>query len=489
MNTNEPNRLATGIPGFDETIHGGLLESQAYLVRGGPGSGKTTFGLHFLDQGIVESETVLFITMGESETEISRNAKSLPFKIDKINFLDLSIGSNHFAQTEIYNIFSPSEVEMSPATEKIINTVKALKPTRIFIDSLSQFRYLTPDIYQFRKQTVSFLRYLVQQGATVLFTSEATNDVPDDDLQFISDGIFNLSFSDHDRYIQILKFRGSNFIHGSHALLLGKSGMKVFPPVELKETKAKRSEGTISTGVPELDKLLHGGVERGTVTIITGPSGVGKSTLGMQFMHEAAVRGEQSVIYSFEESEDTLTSRSESINIPVRSMVEKGNLVIRKIEPLQYMPSEFAQMVKQDVQKGNAKIVMIDSFSGYKVSLRGQDLIPKVHALTKYLTSAGVTVFLVNEMEAITGEFKATEIGISYLSDNIIFLRYLEIQGEMQKAIGVLKKRLSDFERNLREFDITRSGIKVGPPLRNLRGVLSGTPTWVEPMKKQTDDE
>lgn len=480
MEIQQSRRVKTGIQGFDEIILGGLLRGRNYLIRGGPGCGKTTFGLHYLHQGVSEGEAVLFITMGESEAEIRRNTKSMPFDMDKIVFLDMTVDSNHFSQSESYDIFSPAEVERSPTTEKIMEKVESLKPSRIFIDSLSQFRYLTPDVFHFRKQTISFLRYLGQRGATVMFASEATKEVPDDDLQFLSDGIFNLSFNEHERGMQILKFRGSDFIYGNHALTLGPSGIEVYPRLEPKEADLKVSDEMISTGVPDLDELVQGGVERGTVTLITGPSGVGKSTLGMLFMKEAAGRGERSVVYTFEESQETLFRRCEGINIPVRKMVEKGILGIKKIEPLQYMPNEFAQLVRNDVVKLNTRIVMIDSFSGYRVSLRGQDLVSHVHALTKYLTNLGVTVFLINEMESITGEFRATEIGISYLADNIVFLRYIEIDGEMRKAIGVLKKRLSDFERNLREFQITRFGVKVGAPLKKLRGVLTGTPTWSE---------
>jgi circadian clock protein KaiC len=223
--------------------------------------------------------------------------------------------------------------------------------------------------------------------------------------------------------------------------------------------------------------MLHGGIERGTVTIITGPSGVGKTTLGMQFMKEAAGRGEHSVIFLFEEGRESLIRRCEAINIPVHAMIERGTLTLMPVEPLFYSADEFSSLVRRQVEERNARIIMLDSLAGYHLCIRGDALVAHLHALTRYLKNMGATTLLINEVEKITGDFKATELGISYLADNIVFLRYLEVAGELHKAIGILKKRLSKFEKGLRELGITRYGIRVGQPLTELRGILTGTPT------------
>jgi circadian clock protein KaiC len=193
-------------------------------------------------------------------------------------------------------------------------------------------------------------------------------------------------------------------------------------------------------------------------------------------MKEAAGRGERSVVYTFEESRETLMRRCAAINMPVSAMVERGTLAIVPVEPLRFAADEFAALVRQEVEERDARIVMIDSVSGYRLSMRGQDLVSHLHALCKYLSNMGVTVLLINEVEYLTGDFRITDVGISYLADNVVFLRYLEIDGELRKAIGVIKKRLSDFERTLREVEITRYGIKVGEPLTGLRGILRGVP-------------
>ncbi len=474
------DRLATGVSGLDEVLRGGYVPGRTYLARGGPGTGKTTLGWHFLTTGIAHGEAVLFITLGEPVGQLRKAAIGLGFDIDKVTFLDLSPSSDFFAEVQTYDIFTPAEVEREPTTQRIVEQVESLKPQRIFIDAMTQFRYLAADAFQFRRQVLSFLRFLVEQGATVLFTSEGSQEAPDDDLQFMSDAVINLDFSRQERSISISKFRGSDFRGGYHSMRLTSAGMEVFPRLMPETYKQTFTLETISSGIPEIDELLHGGLERGTITIISGPSGVGKSTLGLQFMKEAAGRGERSVIYSFEEWQETLLQRAESVSIPIRTMMKLGTLSVVQVEPLLYMPDEFANMVRKEVEQNQTRIVMIDSVSGYQLSVRGNELVMHIHSLCKYLQNKGVMVLLINEVETITGDFRATEMGISYLADNLIFLRYLELKGELRRAIGILKKRMTDFEKTLREFEITRYGIKVGKPLTQLRGVLRGIPALNE---------
>lgn len=447
------------------------------MVRGGPGSGKTILGLHFLTWASQRGEACLLITFGESEAELRRNAERLGFDTQDISFLDLSPDSSQFAQEQNYDIFPPSEVEREPVTRRIREAVGARKPARIFVDGLTQLRYISPNAFQFRKEALSFLRFLVELGATVLFTSES-NEGPDEDLQFIADAVIELDFQQARRQVAVVKFRGSDFRAGRHTLRLGDTGMTVFPRLLPDEFAVPFTPDKIPFGVPELDQLTHGGLERGTITILTGPSGVGKSTLGMQFVAEAAARGERVVVYLFEEWRDSLVRRCESIGIPVRKLIEEGRLAVNHVEPLRFTADEFALMVRNEVEKEGSRIVMIDSVSGYRLSLHDEDLVTHLHGLAKYLQNMGVAVVLVNEVEAVVGDFRVTDVGVSYMADNIIFLRYLERRGEMTKALGVLKKRLSDFEKTLRELTITPNGIKVGPKLSAMRGILGGSPDW-----------
>lgn len=481
-------RVSTGVPGLDEVLHGGFLQRGAYLVRGGPGAGKTTLGLHFLIAGAAQGEPVLFITLGEPEETVRANASRQGFDLRGVHFLDLSPTPEFFAQVEAYDIFSPAEVEREPVTRRILEAIEEIKPARVFIDSMSQFRYLCRDAYQFRKQTISFLRFLAQHQVTVLFSSEASPEAPDEDLQFLADGVLELEVHGGLRRLAVRKFRGSDFDAGFHSYRITSNGLAVTPRLVPESFTRSFTAETIPSGIPALDELLHGGLERGTVTLISGPAGVGKSTLGLQFAKEAAGRGERSAIFLYEESPQTLLARCANINIPVQRMVEQGTLSVTYVEALRFTPDEFAALVRKEVEEKNSSIVMIDSVAGYQLSLHGEDLAAHLHALTRYLGNMGVTTLLVNEVESITGEFRPTEKGLSYLADTLIFLRFIEVKGELRKAIGVLKKRLSDFEKTLRELEITRYGIKVGRPLTGFRGLLTGAPEFAGSGKEETPE-
>lgn len=474
-------RVSTGVPKLDVILRGGLVPGRAYLARGGPGTGKTTLGFHFLAAGAAIQERVLLISMGESEAQLKSNAGALGFELSSVSILDLSPTSRTFAANESYDIFSPDEVEHEPLTRQIVERIEAVRPQRVFLDSMTQLRYLSADAFQFRKRTLSLLRFMLERGATVLFTSEAGSDTPDDDLCFLADGIIEFEYKDDQRTLRVNKLRGSGFVRGHHDLRLTSSGIDVFPSLVPSGRTREFVLETLSSGIAELDQLLHGGLERETTSIISGPSGVGKTTLGLLFMAEAARRGERAVIYSFEEARSILLARAAKLGLYLDDLIEQGTLAMQKVEPLQYTPDEFAHIVLGDVEERGSRIVMLDGVAGYRLSIQRGALADHLHTLARHLTNRGVTLLVLNETEAITGDFRATEVGISYLADNIIFLRYLEMHGEIRRAIGVLKKRLSSFEKTLRDFEITGDGIKVGAPITNLRGILGGRLVQDEP--------
>ncbi len=476
-------RLNTGIAGLDEILHGGLIKGQGYLVRGGPGTGKTTLAVQFLTAGANRGENVLFISLSERYETLSKLIDSVGCK--EIEVLDLTPDEKFFKEDESYDIFSPAEVEREPIAKKIVEKIEEIKPTRVVIDSATQLKYLLPDEFQFRKQILSLLRYLTSKDITVLMTSEATEVMPDDDLAFMVDGVISLHVfrnSNSGKFIRKLsvdKYRNSDFIPGYHTLRITSKGIVVYPKVFLKPARIERDFEVISFGVPEIDELLKGGIERGTVTLISGPTGVGKTTLATQFAKEAAGRGEKTVIYTFEESPESIIKRCESVNIPATKMIENGFLEIIQAPVGEIYGDEFANMVRGAVDNG-ARVVIIDSMKGYADSvITDEDPLKCLHNLTNYLNCMGVTTLITADTESVIGEFKITEAGVSYIADNVIFLRYVEKLGEIVRVIGVLKKRLGDFEKTVREFQITRYGIKVGEPIRGMQGVLTGNPRIV----------
>mgnify|MGYP006285750035 FL=1 len=485
-------RASTGIAGLDEVLSGGVIPARSYMVRGPAGSGKTILSLHFLQQGIDEGETALFINLEEDLRDLKANAAALGFDTDAIEFLDLSPNADAFVEDESYEVFEPAEVEREPLTDRIVEGVRAVDPDRVVVDPLTQLRFLLSDDYQFRKQVVGFMRFLKDQRATVLFTVQNTPSLPTDDLEFITDGTIRLDAASYGKTVRVPKFRGSETQSGDHAYRITESGIEVYPALQPGAYHGDDGEfEQISSGIPEVDELLHGGIERGTVSIVSGPTGVGKTTLSTQFMKEAAGRGERSVIYLFEETRETFLARSRAVNIPVDQMMEKGTLEVVEVEALERSPQEFVRMVRGEVEERDADIVMVDGIAGYRLTLRGEgdQMIQQIHALGRYLKNAGVTGIFVDETRNVTGEFHATMENVSYLADNILFLRHLELEGEIRKAIGVLKKRTSDFERTIREFRITEHGITVGEPMSGLRGILSGTPEVVDREADRNDGE
>lgn len=472
----DEHRLSTGVSGLDEVLRGGLIPGRTYLVRGGPGTGKTMLGLHFLTAGAKRGERTLFITVEESTAQISKDARALGFDLEGVRFVDLTPGSEFFTKARSYDIFTPAEVEREPTTRTIVEEIEKLRPDRVFLEAMTQFRYLSPDPFQYHKQVLSLLRFLEERGATVLFTSEGSDITSDEHLQFLSDGVLNLVSTPTHRAVSVIKFRGSEFEPGSHSLRLTDHGMEVYPRLVPERHGRQFISDMVPSGIRGIDEQLHGGIERGTVTVITGPTGVGKTTLGLSFVKEAAARGERSCIYLIEESVETMLRRSEALGIPTNTMIERGTLKAVHVEPLRYGPDELAHLVREQVEQHQTRILMLDSIAGYRLSVQGEDLTRHLHALCAYLRNMGVTVILVNETEAITGDFAATELGISNLADNIIFLRYLELRGRLERAVGVLKKRVSGFETTLREFEMTSLGIRVGRPLTELRGILTGAP-------------
>ena len=472
-------RCSTGVTGLDAVMQGGFVPKRSYLVRGGPGAGKTTLGLHFLAAGAAAGERSLFITLEESEERIREYALLRDIDLTDVAVLDISPSSAFFVASQSYDIFSPAEVEREPITASIVERIEALAPERVFIDPMTQFRYLSDNAFQFRRQVVSFLRFMRERQATVLFTSERSASLADDDLQFMSDGVIDITNSAAGRTLAVTKFRGSDFQAGAHTLKLVAAGVEVYPRMQPLARLGDRAFETVSSGVAGIDAILNGGIERGTVTLITGPTGVGKTTLGMQFLQHAAGRGERSVAYTFDEDAAMVLHRCDGVGIAARAAVAAETLHIRKVEPLRYTADEFDALVRVDVERHGARMVMVDSVAGYTLALRGEDLRPRLHALAQYLQARDVALIIINEQEAIVGELRSTDMGLSHLADTLIFLRFLEMNGAMHKAIGVLKKRLSDYEKHLREFAITDRGILVGEPLSGLRGILRGTPSFV----------
>ena len=471
-------RIRTNISGGDDIFNGGFISQSSVLVRGTPGVGKTIFGLHVLSGASDTDRTNLYINLGEPTSYLQETADRFGLSTDSIAFLDLSPSGDQFHHESTYDLFHSGEVETQSLVDAIRDEIAERSPERVLIDPVTELRYLTPDEHQFRTQVLGLLDFLKGEGATVLLTSQAAPSIPDDDLQFLVDAVINLAFESERRTLRVSKFRGSSTRGGSHTVTITGEGMRVWPRLDPGRHRRDGTPETLSSGVPELDSLLGGGLRTGTVTFLSGPTGVGKTTTGLQFMNAAASDGRRSVLYSFEEDRETLLDRAEALDIPARELLDRGQLVITDIGPDELTLDEFTHQLRTDVEEIAAEIVMLDGVTGYERAFRDEDATQQLVKIGRYLRNMNVAGLVTNEVHRITGEFRATEQQMSHLADNIIILRHVEYRGELDKVIGVLKMRTSDFENRLRRLEFTEDGLTVGEPLSNLRGILTGTPDW-----------
>lgn len=473
----QPQRMTVGIQTVTDILNGGLLSESATLVRGTPGAGKTIFGLHFL---AATDQPVVYINLGEPADYLESTANQFDIDTSHIEFLDLSPSGEQFQGSQSYDLFEPDEVETTSLVDQIRETIESNNPTRVLIDPITELRHLAPDTRQFRTQVLSLIDFLKKQGTTIVLTSQAAASVPDDDLQFLADTVISLSATDGQRSLTVPKFRGSDFRTGPHTVTISDDGMSVWPKLDPSNHYRDGSISTLSSGVNALDELLGGGITTGTISFFSGPTGVGKTTTGLQFIIEAANHDQRSVLYSFEESKRTILTRAEKLGMPLKEQINAGNIVIREIGTDELTLDEFTYRVRSAVEAEDAEIIMIDGITGYEQAFN-EDTIDADHRLIKigqYLRNMNVTGIVTNEVHQITGDFRATDQNISHLADDIIFLRHVEYKGELQKVIGVLKRRTSDFETTLRKLSITEDGLEVGEPLLELRRILTGTPDW-----------
>jgi circadian clock protein KaiC len=483
--------INSGITGLDEILNGGFAKGRMYLVHGQPGTGKTLLGMHFLEEGLENGETVLFIHGEESRAEILANGSAVNIDISDAEFLDLGPESDFFANNDSYDLVDPSDIERDRYTQEIHEAIKEINPSRVVVDPISQLRYVEANEYQFRKRILSFMRFLKQHEITVLVTATLNSEPEyDTELRSLADGIVELSRSRDGRRVEATKHRALGQMGSDHGLEIRGDGLEIFPNLVPEPHEQAFKPQRIHSGIDELDELLGGGFDQRTVTFISGPSGAGKTSTGTQLLTQAAKDGLNSAIYLFEENMETFTHRSESIGIPVTEMQQEGTLSVTEVEPLALSSEEFAHIVKDQIEKNDTDIVMIDGIDGYTISIQGQqdDLVRKLHALARHLKNQGITVIITNEISQITGISTATNNQLSYIADNIAFVSYVEMDGSLRKVIGVLKKRTGNFEKTLREFEITSDGLHVGEPLTGLYGILQGAARMDRDASTLSDD-
>ena len=474
------SRLSTGVESLDGVLRGGLLPGQVYLVRGQPGSGKTTLAMQFLQAGVRRGEPALYITLAETEAQLRMASASHGWGLDGVHILDIRPGHRDLSPESQYTIFHPADVEMTPVTRSITEAVERIGPTRVIFDSLTELRLLTRDLPRYRMQALALIDYLTAQGATTLFLGESGYPELDVEITPIVQGVLSLALSVGDdglerRSLRVEKYRASDYHPGEHALRIVRGGLQVFPRLLIPEQGREFETQAITTGNAELDEMLGGGLDKGTCTLLVGNSGCGKSTLGLTFLVASAERGERAVLYTFDEEPHTIAHRREAMGMPIRGPLEGGTLHIRKVNPNGLYPDEFASWVQEEVERRGARMVMIDTLNGFGLCMADLDsFLGHLQQLVNWLRGQGVSLILTHELANVTGDLVFHPTAMSYITDTVVLLKSFEAGGEVRWAIGVLKKRLTAHETRFREFELTKDGMHIGEPLVQLRGILQG---------------
>ncbi len=281
------------------------------------------------------------------------------------------------------------------------------------------------------------------------------------------------------RRVRVIKYRGCQFRGGYHDYLIKKGGLMVFPRLVAAESRQVNSYERLPSEIPELDELLGGGIEEGTSTLIVGSAGTGKSTIAAQFCVAAANRGQRSIIFMFDESPNTLFARCAGLGVRIKEHADAGTITITQVDPAELSPGEFTFLIREAVEKADAKIVVIDSLNGYLNAMPEERFLTiQLHEMLMYLSQQSVATLLVGAHQGIIGSTMQSPVDASYLADAVLLLRYFESRGEVRQAISVVKKRGGVHERTIREFGLREGRIRLGETLGHFRGVLTGVPIY-----------
>lgn len=479
-------KLSTGTVGLDAILSGGIEPERVYLVEGTPGTGKTTLALGFLLEGVRQGESTLYSTLSESELELRSVAASHGWSMEGIVIYELVTEAGLDREAE-QTVLHPADLELGETARAVMARVRAVNPARVVFDSLSEIRLLAENQQRYRRQVLALKYFFAQQKCTVLLlddrSTEPTSSTSDLKLHSIAHGVITLEqialdFGAERRRLRVVKLRGSQFRGGFHDFTIQPGGLAVYPRLIAHEHHNAFDHALVTSGNAELDKLLGGGLNPGTNTLLIGPSGAGKTTTVTCALLAALRRGEHAAYFVFDEGLPTLLARSAALGMDMRPYTEAGKLWIRQIDPAEMSPGEFTHHVRAAVERHQVRFIVIDSLNAYLQSMPGEKyLLLQMHELLTYLNQQGVITLMVLGQHGMLGQVSA-DVDLSYLADGIVLLRYFEANGEVRKAISVVKTRTANHERTIREFSVSAAGVQVGAPLSGFHGVLGGIPLW-----------
>lgn len=454
-------RLVTGIKNLDTILNGGIPTYSINIVSGAPGSGKTIFVQNIIFNCARQGMKSLYLTtISESQFKMVRN-------LEKFRFFQDELLGDKIVYDDLGMILRTQGT--SQALRYLGDLVKKHQPNIVVIDSIKVIRDLFPDEKNFR----TFLFDLAAILSVWEITSFLIGEYEEQELTRLSefaiaDGIFHLYGQEEKRfqkrYMRILKMRGTNYHHGEHLFQISSNGIEVYPRMkpEGEELHYEIKRGRKKFGILGLDEMMGGGLQEGTITLVSGATGSGKTLLALKFLIEGAYQGEQGLFVSFEESAGQLQSAAGQLGWDINKFLRSGQLDIRFISPVELDVDKHAFEIMEMIKERNVERFVIDSISSFENSVTDlQKYKDYLWAIGQLLRKQHVTAIFTSLNENLFSSLIVSKSQISLIADNIIFLRYVEDRAGIRRVLGVLKARGSNHDKDLREYEITSSGIKI----------------------------
>lgn len=473
--------LPSGVPGLDTVLGGGLPEYSFNLIAGGPGSGKTILAHQVMfANATVERPSLYFTVLGEPTLKMLRYQR-------QFTYFDPEL-----AGTAIQFVNLSAEVldrDLDEVLKRIVSETERIKPGVVVVDSFRTIggqhgvSHGPPlDLDHFVQRLAL---HLTSWEATSFLLGEYAEEEQRNPVFTVADGILWLSqATDRNsvvRKLQVIKTRGRASMPGLHTFRITDDGLQVFPRIpEHTRLRHEQERRRLSTGVAGLDEMIGGGVVAGNAVMLTGPAGSGKSTVATQFITEGLRQGETAVIAVFEEYPEDYLARADARDSKVGEMIRGGKLELIYLRPLDLSVDEALAAILEAVKRLGASRIVIDSLSGFEVALAPtfrEDFRESLYRLVGTLTATGVTVFMTAEVPEGFADARFTSEKVSFITDEIIVQRYVEIEGELLRVMAVIKVRGSDHSHEFRTYTINANGVVVGDPLKEYDGIITGVPT------------